>query len=444
MFTSLSEFYDWFSGRNENNDFQVDIAPLDELDGWGADPDTGTLRHRSGKFFSVEGLAVEAGSELAWSQPIINQPEIGILGIIVQRKGGSYYCLMQAKMEPGNVNLIQLSPTVQATRSNYMRVHQGNAVPYLEYFVSPPPSGVVFDSLQSEQGSWFLGKRNRNMIVEISDWLPPLEDFCWLRLDLLSELMRVPNLVNMDSRTVLSGLPFLDRDRRSFQTGERRPFSRHSFPELLSWFTEVKARRTLERYAAPLQQLPGWDYSSRRIERPDGKHFAIIGVDVKASNREVGQWSQPMLQPAGQGVIAFIGRYFEGTFHVLVNARTEAGTADIVEMGPTVACIPANYRNCPEEEKPPFLDVVLDSDPSEVLVDTVHSEEGGRFFQAESRYVVVDAGEEFSGEIPDDFCWMSVAQLTEFVQFGNHVNVAARCLLSCIGDGVVDNAVISQ
>lgn len=41
---------------------------------------------------------------------------------------------MQAKIEPGNVNRIQISPTIQATKSNFMQTHGGKAPAYLEYF----------------------------------------------------------------------------------------------------------------------------------------------------------------------------------------------------------------------------------------------------------------------------------------------------------------------
>jgi oxidase EvaA len=37
-------------------------------------------------------------------------------------------------MEPGNINKVQLSPTVQATESNYTRVHGGKAIKYLNFF----------------------------------------------------------------------------------------------------------------------------------------------------------------------------------------------------------------------------------------------------------------------------------------------------------------------
>lgn len=70
-----------------------------------------------------------------WDQPIINQPEIGFLGFIVKKIQGVYHFLMQAKIEPGNLNVVQLSPTLQATRSNYTRVHKGAIPKYLEYFI---------------------------------------------------------------------------------------------------------------------------------------------------------------------------------------------------------------------------------------------------------------------------------------------------------------------
>lgn len=433
MFDDISGFHDWFAGRRAENRYAVRTVALDAMPGWSMDGDSGAIRHDSGRFFTVAGVRVRAEHRAPgqWSQPIILQPEIGILGIVVKRFRGAFHCLMQAKMEPGNINLIQLSPTVQATRSNYMRVHRGSAVPYLEYFTESGSGRVVYDSLQSEQGSWFLDKRNRNMIVEVDDEVPLRDDFCWLRLDQLAELLSCSNLVNMDSRTVLAGLPFLDM-------GIRAPRQRtlNSVGQILSWFTDRKARHELDRTLVPLRDLPEWKWIDGRIERYDGRHFSVLGVGVEASNREVAQWSQPMLRPADRGVIAFAGRYFGDVFHILVNARTEAGTHDVVEMAPTVACIPASYQGDFRAERPRYLDLVERAHEYPVLVDVIHSEEGGRFYHAENRYLVIDVGEAIGSEVPPDYCWMTVPQLTGFVRYGNHVNVAARCLLSCMTEAV--------
>ena len=54
------------------------------------------------------------------------------MGIIKNIKTNKY--ILQAKVEPGNINKIQISPTVQATKSNYSRIHGGKTIPFLKYF----------------------------------------------------------------------------------------------------------------------------------------------------------------------------------------------------------------------------------------------------------------------------------------------------------------------
>ncbi|WAZ24635.1 NDP-hexose 2,3-dehydratase family protein [Streptomyces cinnabarinus] len=427
-------FLEWFDERRAANTYRVTPVPLDALDGWHFDPGTGNLGHRSGGFFTVEGIEASLGEDVgSWTQPIIIQDEIGILGILVKRFGGTPYFLMQAKMEPGNVNTLQLSPTVQATRSNYTRVHRGSAVPYLEYFVDPRQGRRVFDSLQSEQGSWFLAKRNRNMIVEIPEdaEVPAHDSFRWVSQELLKDLLRIDNVVNMDSRTVLSGLPFLHGEQSG--TGDEP----HTKAEILSWFTEARSNHVLERRRIPLNQVKGWSRGPERIEHERGAFFTVLGVEVEASSREVARWSQPLLAPVDRGVVAFLARRpaSDADWQVLVHAQSEAGTSDVVEMSPTVNCVPANYTHLPAQQRPPFLDQVLSAPASRIHFDTVLSEEGGRFHHAENRYLLVEVGDDFpAAGLPDDYIWMTRRQLTGFVRYGNHVNVVARSLLACLMD----------
>jgi oxidase EvaA len=439
VFANLGEFTQWLDNFDATSNYSVQRAPLDTLKGWSSDPDTGDLVHDSRKFYAVRGLRVHTDHREIpkWSQPIIVQPEIGILGILAKVVDGQVYCLMQAKMEPGNVNVLQISPTVQATRSNYSRVHQGRAVPYLDDFLAPRAGNAIFDALQSEQGSWFLAKRNRNMIVQVADDLPVLPGFCWLSLDQIYELLTWENLINMDARTVLSGAPFILANSVA-----RRGIGLRTTEEILSWFTEVKSRHTLERQVVPLADVPLWRRDEWRISHESGRFFSVIGVNVEASNREVGRWSQPMIEPCGRGVIAFVCRRIDGELHLLVHARTEAGTHDVVEMSPTVNCIPANYADT--RTWPRYLDVVLSAPPERRLVDVVHSEEGGRFYHAENRYLAVEMEEDFELEPPDDYCWITPGQLQGFVRYGNHVNVAARCLLACLSGSLRIPAAVSN
>ncbi|WP_310718667.1 NDP-hexose 2,3-dehydratase family protein [Streptomyces lydicus] len=434
-------FQEWFEARKAAHEHRVRPLALDRLDGWRFHEDTGNLVHRSGRFFTVEGLRTYVGEEgrACWSQPVIVQPETGILGILVKRFGTVPYCLMQAKMEPGNINTLQLSPTVQATRSNYTRVHQGNRVPYLEHFTAPRRGRVLLDVLQSEQGAWFLGKRNRNMIVEVEpdEDVPVLDDFRWIGLAELRSLLHTDNLVNMDSRTVLSGMPPTPPTAGTAGTdGFFRPApdgrARHDTAYLRSWFTEARTANPLVQRRVPLADLADWEYRDGRLAHRQGGPFAVIGVDVEAGGREVPHWTQPMVAPTGRGLAAFLVRRLDGVPHVLVKAHTEPGTFDAVEMGPTVQCFPGGDDRDDAAERPPYLDLIRTAPPSAVRFDAVHSEEGGRFHHAETRYVIVEAGPDAERDVPDTHVWMTMEQLTGFVRCGGHVNVEARSLLACL------------
>ncbi|AZM55032.1 NDP-hexose 2,3-dehydratase [Streptomyces sp. WAC 01529] len=440
------DFAEWLAGRGRAHRFRVERIPFAALDGWSFEEGTGNLVHASGKFFTVEGLRVtsDEGPYRAWHQPIIKQPEVGILGILVKEFDGVPHCLMQAKMEPGNPNLLQLSPTVQATRSNYTKVHKGADVKYIEYFNGPRRGRVLADVLQSEHGSWFFRKSNRNMIVEVDadDDVPLYDDFCWLTLGQLAELLHRDNVVNMDSRTVLACFPPTGRntsDGDSFAHALARSLDPRfgallADTELLSWFTAERARHDVEAERVPLAELPGWHRTEDRISSDSGRWFDVVAVRVHAESREVTGWTQPLVRPRSKGVAAFLTRSFDGVLHVLVHARVEGGFLDTVELAPTVQYAPDNYADLPAADRPPFLDAVLDADPARIRYEAVHSEEGGRFLDAENRYLVIEAQDERQApaDPPAGFAWATVAQLSALVRHGHYLNVQARTLLACL------------
>ncbi|MGW1147116.1 NDP-hexose 2,3-dehydratase family protein [Streptomyces sp. NPDC002454] len=419
------DFPQWLEERGRAHRFTVERIPFHQLDGWSFDDTTGNLVHRSGRFFSVEGLHVtrDEGPQREWYQPIIKQPEVGILGILVKEFDGVLHFLMQAKMEPGNRNLLQLSPTVQATRSNYTKVHQGADVKYIEHFTRPGRGRVIADVLQSEHGSWFFHKSNRNMIVEALGEVPLDDDFCWLTLGQIGELLHRDNVVNMDSRTVLACAPFSDDGAGALL----------SDTELVSWFTAERSRQDVRAERVPLHELPGWVRGRSTIDHEGGRYFRVVAVSVEAGNREVTRWTQPLFEPLGLGVTAFLTRRIGGVPHVLVHARVEGGFLDTVELGPTVQYTPDNYVHLTGGDRPPFLDLVLDADPARIQYEAVHSEEGGRFLNAESRYLLIEADEEQAPlDPPAGFQWVTPAQLTSLVRHGHYVNVQARTLLACL------------
>ncbi|WFE24189.1 NDP-hexose 2,3-dehydratase family protein [Solwaraspora sp. WMMD937] len=445
-FGQLEGFFTWFSALSEHSYTDVERIPLDEMQGWHTDPDSGDIAHRSGKFYTIRGLDIQVpdGPVPQWSQPIIHQPEVGILGILVKKFGGVLHCLMQAKVEPGNCNGLQLSPTVQATRSNYTAVHQGRAVPYLDYFREPARHHILADVRQSEQGSWFYHKRNRNMVIEVTEDVELLPGFCWLTLGQIHELLAVDDVINMDARTVLACLPFsgsglltaFPDTADNFRAALVRSCSvehggRHTTSEILNWLTDVRTRAEVWTTDVPLRGLPGWCRQDGLISHESGRFFEVIGVHVRARGREVDQWSQPMIRPCEEGIAAFLVARVDGVLHALVRAMVQPGYKDVAELAPTVQCAPGNYRDLPAAARPRFLDVVLDARPEQVRYDVTLSEEGGRFYHARNRYLVVEVPADRQFDEPN-FRWMPLHQLVDLLQHSHYVNVEARSLIACL------------
>lgn len=125
----------------------------------------------------------------------------------MQGIGGILYFLMQAKIEPENINKVQISPTIQATKSNFIQLHGGRKLAYLDYFVNANKYEIIVDQIQLEQSARFYKKRNRNIIIKVNEEIEVLPNHKWMTLGKIKELMKYDNLVNMDTRTVLSCIP---------------------------------------------------------------------------------------------------------------------------------------------------------------------------------------------------------------------------------------------
>ena len=198
----------WIADRRSRSRLRTEEVPLRALQEWTIDRETGNILHETGRFFTISGIKARhrmRSGELEWDQPIIDQPEIGILGIAAKKIGGVLHFCLQAKEEPGTIHGVQLSPTVQATYSNYTRAHGGALPPLVDLFLDPPRERVLFAKLQTEDGGRFLFKSNRNMIVLVDDEMDDLPDgFLWLTLRQIGLLLRRDNLVNACARSVLA------------------------------------------------------------------------------------------------------------------------------------------------------------------------------------------------------------------------------------------------
>lgn len=442
----------WMKKQNAEVSSNIKQIPLAEVRNWSYREDR--IRHDSGKFFSIDGIRITTNYRdvPTWDQPIINQPEIGFLGFITKKIGGVLHFLAQAKIEPGNLNIVQLSPTLQATRSNFTLVHGGKTPDYLEYFNGERKVEILVDQLQSEQGARFLHKRNRNIIVEVSEDedFEIKENFIWLSLGQMKELMRHPNVMNMDSRTVISCIRFGDYSEHSLKmmsafmqlnttSDDQLIYSMlshdnhlHELEEIIRWMTSLKFKYELNVEQIGISKMNHWIFDGNTIHHEADKYFDVIGVRCEIGNREVRSWDQPMVRSAQQGLMGFLVKKINGIYHFLVQAKLESGNFDVVEMAPTVQCLTGNYRKGLNEYTIPYLEFFMNASTDKVWYSAFQSEEGGRFYQEQNLNIIVEVGDDFPLEVDPNYCWMTLNQMLSFVTYNNYLNIAARSLLSAI------------
>lgn len=199
----------WRERQRERIRFNANLIGLDDVRGWSRDAG-GNVRHQSGQFFGVEGVRVESGDvrEVAsWDQPIFTQLEGGILALLTRESAVSgIEFLLHAKAEPGNIGVIQLSPTIQSTWSNIRRAHAGKRPPMVEALTAEAGVRIVYRAEHNEEGGRFWRKSNENIIAFLDDEGVIETDttmFCWASLSQIKELALMDNVLSPFVKTIL-------------------------------------------------------------------------------------------------------------------------------------------------------------------------------------------------------------------------------------------------
>lgn len=441
---STEELLSWVQERNKNLVVEIHKNRLKDSGVWFYDREEGYIRNRDRSFFTIAGYQQVRPDGKTLSQPIILQQEIGYLGILCKEISGVMHFLMQAKIEPGNVNKIQISPTIQATKSNFTQKHGGAKPPYLEYFLNASKYEVVVDQIQSEQSSRFYKKRNRNILICVEDEIPVLPSHRWMTLGQLKRLMREDNLVNMDTRTVLSCIPFSKlnlpplellelseefRDKALFRSvfvekGENR------LPQVYQYINNLKMFAENQGYLVPLHELPDWEMRDGEIVCRRPYPFKVVFCDIAIEGREVKHWTQPLFEANGIATFGLICCEEDGVLKFLVRALPEVGCFDSLELGPTVQREAVTVSQ-EEDAVNRFFSERLQSGQG-VMFDHLLSEEGGRFYHEQNRNILLRVRKEELPALPEGCFLLDYRTLNELVQVNNTLNIQLRNLLSLL------------
>lgn len=440
---STKDILDWIDKRNKTLKVDIKKVPFPKAGFWFFDEKDGFIRNKNNTFFQLAGFRQTNEDKVICEQPMIIQNEIGYLGIICKMIDGTLNFLMQAKIEPGNVNAIQISPTIQATKSNFTQAHGGKAPAYLEFFSHASDHKIIVDQIQSEQSSRFFRKRNRNILIYVGDAEVKVPDsHKWMTLGQIKELMKYPNLVNMDTRTVLSCIPFSMMEKEENETEKIRGLfndkalfksvfeKEDNLPEIFNYINDFKMYSNIKSELIPLRELKDWTITDNEIICNKPYDFKVIHCKIEIEGREVRCWDQPLVEALGKAVFGLFTCVIDGVRYFLVKAKPEAGCFDGIELGPVVQMEPSNPGNDLDNIETIFMDKLQKNEG--IIKDVILSEEGGRFYHEENRNVIIEIDKNELSKLPDNYFWVRYSTLNNMVQFNNFLNIQLRNLMSLL------------
>ena len=442
-FNDLDSLLKWI--KDLNNIVSVNVEKISfNNEFWFYDELEDKIINRNGSFFSIEGIKRIDNNVIIDNQIIINQPEIGYLGILAKEFDGELYFLMQAKIEPGNINKVQISPTLQATRSNFMKTHGGKVPKYLDFFIEKDKYEILIDQIQSEQSSRFYRKRNRNIIIIVNDDIEVDNWHKWMTLGQIKELMKYDNLVNMDTRTVISCIPFSLRSFHEVELLAMKEFfdddnffnsvfdnseCGNNLNKVFHYINNKKMFDFSETKLVGIKDLIDWKFNGNELYS-DKYNYKAVFCDIEIEGREVRKWQQPLFESIKPEIFGIICTVIDNKLKFLVRVANEIGCFDKYELGPSVQNSEIYLKNSSNVIDKLFYSNYAQN--SSIMFKGIFSEEGGRFFHEQNINVILRINNQDLKNLPDGYFLLDYYTLNLFMQFNNCLNIQLRNLLSIL------------
>lgn len=411
-----SQLYTWLKIQKKIQKLNVTKVNLNSLKDWKFNKKE--IFHKSKRFFKIIGVRIKSNFyKKNWDQPIISQSEIGILGIIKNIKTNKY--LLQAKAEPGNINKIQISPTVQATKSNYTRVHGGKEIPYLRFFKKKNKNF----SLQSEQAFRYYNKFNSNIVSLVSKKLKLQKSFRWFSKQEIIDLLNKKNLINMDTLSVFSC--FIKKNKID------KPLSNNKV--ISKWLLNLNKKYYLKTNIIKISALRNWVKSKKKLNHNKTNYFSIIGIKTKTNHREINEWFQPIIKGSKLAFAGFLIKKFNNTNHYLCRYILKPGSKTN-----TFSCS-VNTSNLISFKKNKSLTIFQKkliskyflNQKSKKIYNNILSDEGGRFFHSQIKYIACKLNQTENLNLPFNYIWLSNNQIIELIK-KRKIDIEARLLFGIL------------
>ena len=327
--------------------------------------------------------------------------------------------MLQAKLEPGNINKLQLSPTLQATKSNYSVVHGGKKVLFLNFFLGKQK----YKSIQSEQAFRYYNKHNANIILNTNRKIIYSNQFRWFKKDEIFWLLKKKNLINMDTLSVFSC--FIKKRNIDQPINNSQDIKR--------WISNNDKKYYLTTKIKAISDLKDWKITNKKIFHKNNNFFSIIGLNIISNTREVKKWSQPIIKGKKMSLAGFIMKDFNNTCHYLCRYILKPGSNKS-----TISCTVNtsdinNYRklNTLSNFQKKIIKNFFLNEKTKFIYNNILSEEGGRFYHSQINYKATYLSKKKKLKTPNSYIWISQNQMIELIR-KRKIDIEARLLFGII------------
>lgn len=188
------------------------------------------------------------------------------------------------------------------------------------------------------------------------------------------------------------------------------------------WMATFRENPSMSVSDIELSACAPWRFEHGTVNRPDGRFFRIIGIS------EPGRVQLFLDQPE-VGLLGFVFADFDGTRHVLVQAKDEPGNEGLTQIAPTVQATKSNTERAHGGIEVPYVEAFDAAPGARVLNHSQSSEHGERFWKKQNRNMAILLSAA-PAPVGDRYSWFPVADIAAALDEDFVVNTDARSVLA--------------
>ena len=208
-------------------------------------------------------------------------------------------------------------------------------------------------------------------------------------------------------------------------------YSDISFLKVIEKLNKFNKKYYLKIKKINFNELKSWNKTDKYIFDVKKLFFSIIGLKISSNAREVKNWSQPIISDHSLALNGYLVKENDNNYNYLLQIIIEPGFKS--SKFTSTVCLKNFKKNNTSLKKIPYLNFFSNSKNN--IYDITHSDEGGRFYNNQSRNIIKKLNNSKSLKIRDNFVWVSHNQIVDLIK-KNLLTIEARNLFACFN---IDN-----